>query len=213
MGELSFDCLDARPEPYAVAPTLVFRLRLAETTGLAVHAIALRCQIRLLPRQRRYTETEAERLYDLFGPVAQWKETLNPLQFTQVSVMVPGFSGATEIDVPVACTYDMEVATARYFHALDDGEIPMEMLFSGTVFHKGGRGFAVEQVPWHKEASYRLPVPVWREMMDRHFPDSTWIRLPRETFDQLARLKSERALPTWEATFEELLAQTKDRQP
>lgn len=210
MGELVFDCMDARPERYAVAPTLTFRLRVAETEGLSIHGIALRCQMRIVPRHRRYTQGETERLYELFGPPSQWGETLNPMQFTQVSVMVPGFSGVTEVDVPVPCTYDMEVATAKYFHALEDGQIPMEFLFSGTVFHKGETGFAVEQVPWHKEAAYRLPVSVWRELMDLYFPDSTWIRLRRETFDDLARFKSQRALPTWEATVQELLAQAKE---
>lgn len=210
MGELSFDCLDAWAEPHAAAPTVTFRLRVAETTGQSVHAIALRCQMRITPRQRRYTDAEADRLYEVFGEAHQWGESLNPIQFTYVSIMVPGFDGSTEVDFPVPCTYDMEVSTAKFFHALEEGEVPMELMFSGTVFYKGETGFAVEQVPWHKEADYRLPVSVWRQAMDYHFPGSTWIRLRRDTFDELAQIKSQRALPTWEATLEELLAQAKE---
>ena len=37
----------------------------------------------------------------------------------------------TEVDVPVSCSYDLEVASARYLQGLDDGTIPLLMLFSG----------------------------------------------------------------------------------
>lgn len=207
MTELVFDCLDARPERYAAAPTLVFRLRLAETSGQRVHAIALRCQLRIEPQRRRYRDDDAERLFDLFGEPSRWGETLRPLQFATVAQMVPGFSGSLEVDLPVACSYDLEVAAGRYFHALRDGEVPLLLLFSGTVFVDRPGGFAVEQVPWHKEASYRLPVAVWREMMDRYFPNSGWLRLRRETLDALQRFKSRQALPTWDHAVEALLKQ------
>jgi hypothetical protein len=207
MSELVFDCLGARAERYAAAPTLVFRLRVAETTGERVHAIALRCQLRVEPHLRRYTDGEAERLIDLFGEQHRWGETLKPLQFAAVSQMVPGFTGGVEVDLPVACSYDLEVAAARYFHALADGEIPLLLLFSGTVFvHRPG-GFSVEQVPWHSEASFRLPVAVWRELMDLYFPNSAWIRMRRETFDALQRFKSRQAIPTWDNALEALLKQ------
>jgi hypothetical protein len=205
MSELAFDCLGARAERYAAAPTLVLRLRLAETSGQRVHAIALRCQLRIEPQRRRYSDEEAERLLDLFGEPHRWGDTLKPLQFATVSQMVPGFSGSLELDLPVPCTYDLEVAATRYFHALRDGEIPLLLLFSGTVFLQRPGGFAVEQVPWHKEASYRLPVAVWREMMDRYFPNSGWLRVRRETLDALQRFKSRQALPTWDLALEALL--------
>ncbi len=48
--------------------------------------------------------------------------------------MVPGFTSVTETELPVPCTYDLEVASARYLQALDDGTIPLLLLFSGTVF-------------------------------------------------------------------------------
>ena len=206
MAELSFDCVDVFPQPYAAAPTLVFKLRIAELGAAAIHAIALRCQIRIEPQRRRYNEHEAESLTYLFGDPSRWGETLKPLQFTQVSVMVPSFTGSTEIDVPVPCTYDLEVAAGKYFHALDDGAIPMVLLFSGTVFGKGTNGFWVEQVPWHHEATYQVPVDVWQRMMDLHFPNEAWIRLRRETVDTLLKYRSRNAIPTWDAAVDKLIA-------
>jgi len=207
MSDLIFDCIGAEPERYAAFPTLQFWIRIAETTGAQIHAMALRCQIRIEPQHRRYTEPEADRLLDLFGEIARWGDTLKPMQFAQLSVMVPAFQGSTDLALGVPCTYDFEVASAKYFHSLDDGEVPLLLLFSGTVFLKSadGQGFSVEQVPWHKEARYRLPVKAWRELMDLYFPNSAWIRVRRETLDALQSFKSQRALPTWDDAFEVLI--------
>ncbi|MGH8860489.1 MAG: DUF6084 family protein, partial [Jatrophihabitantaceae bacterium] len=97
------------------------------------------------------------------------------------------------------------------FHALDEGEIPLVLLFSGTVFTRGQTGFSVAQVPWHKEASYRLPVAEWRAMMDRFFPNSGWLRLGRDTLNALNSYKNARALPTWEHAITSLLSAASDR--
>jgi uncharacterized protein DUF6084 len=210
VGELVFDCVDARAERYAAAPTLTLVLRVSETTGLAVGAIALRCQIRIQPQRRQYDEVEGERLRDLFGERERWADTLKPLQFATVAAMVPAFRGSVEVEIPVPCTYDMEVASTRYFDALDGGDVPLLLLFSGTVFVAGDAGLTVEQVPWHKECAYRLPAPVWRDVMDAHFPNSAWLRLDRETVEALGRFKSSRALPTWEATVRTLLEKDDD---
>ena len=146
MPELVFDCLGAQPDRYAVGPTLLFRLRIAETTGAKVTAIALRCQLRIEPARRRYTPAEEGALEDLFGHPSRWGDTLKPLQLTYVTQMVPGFTGSVEVDLPVPCSYDLEVATGKYFAGLDDGNIPLLMLFSGTVFSKGDTGFSVQQL-------------------------------------------------------------------
>ncbi|MFI6600140.1 DUF6084 family protein [Nonomuraea sp. NPDC050536] len=203
MAEVGFTCLGSRVKTHAAFPTLLFRLRI--TSQADVHAILLRCQIRVEPHLRRYSPDEAELLGDLFGDPARWGDTLKPLQFAEVAVAVPGFSGATEIDVPVPCGYDLEVAAGKYFAALDDGEIPLLMLFSGTVFARAANGFAVAQVPWHCEARHRLPVALWRELMDRYFPGSGWLRLRRDTLRDLHRFKSARALATWDDAMEALL--------
>lgn len=205
MAELVFDCIDAHSDRYAAGPTLQFRLRISETTGERMHAIALRCQLRIEPQKRRYAPAEAERLNDLFGDTSRWADTLKPLQFANVAVMVPSFTGSVEVDVSVACTYDMEVASTSYFHALEDGDIPFLLLFSGSMFTKGESGFSVAQVPWHKETTYLLPVSQWRQMMDRFFPNSGWLRVSRATLEALGAFKNARALPTWERTLTALL--------
>ena len=207
MSELSFDCVGARAERYALAPTIVFRLRVSESTGEAVHCMVLRSQIRIEPLKRHYGDEEAERLVDLFGERSRWGDTMKPLQFAQVTLMVPGFTGSVEVDLPVPLTYDFDVATTKYFHGLEDGEIPFLLLFSGTMFLQGETGFSVEQVPWHEEANFRLPVATWREAMDAVFPDSAWIRLRRDNLDALARFKSRLGLPTWDDVLEALLAE------
>ena len=207
MTELVFDCVGARAERWAVAPTLTFLIKVAETAGEAVHGIALRCQIRIEPVKRRYSDAEGERLTDLFGERARWGDTMKPLQLAFAAQMVPSFSGSTEIELPVPFTYDFEVATSKYFHALEDGDIPLLLLFSGTIFVKTDGGFRVEQVPWHKEAGFRLPVATWREMMDTHYPGSAWVRVRRDTLDALSRFRSERGLNDWDDTFSALLGE------
>ena len=211
MTELVFDCVGARAERWAVAPTTTFLIKVAETAGEAVHGISLRCQIRIEPIKRRYSDDEGEKLVDLFGERSRWGDTMKPLQLAFAAQMVPGFAGSTEIELPVPFTYDFEVATSKYFHALGDGDIPLLLLFSGTVFVKTEQGFRVEQVPWHKEASFRLPVATWREMMDAHFPNSAWLRIRRDTMDALSRFRSERALPSWDDTLTALLGKEAQR--
>jgi hypothetical protein len=82
------------------------------------------------------------------------------------------------------------VAAAKYFHALRDGMIPLQFLFSGTVFAKGERNFSVRQVPWDREDHYDLPVSAWRDLMQLHYPNTGWVRLNRDTIDALAEFRS-----------------------
>jgi hypothetical protein len=186
MADLIFGCTGATAERYAVTPTLTFQLTVTERSGARIHAIALRCQIRIEPHRRRYSATEAQRLHDLFGDPSRWADTVKPM--------------------PV--TYDLEVASGRYFAGLDDGTVPLLMLFSGTVFIATEQGYSVELVPWSAEASYRMPVTVWKELVDAHFPNSAWLRCSLQTLDALSVYKAKNALPTFDATLNALLAGT-----
>jgi len=205
MSELTIEVIDARAEPYAAVPTLLLRLAITEPSGDPVHAIALRTQIQIEPQRRRYTKDEEARLLELFGEQPQWGESLRPFLWTHASTMLTGFTGRTEVDLPVACSYDFEVAAAKYLHSLSDGEIPLALLFSGTVFARRDGVVSVQPVAWHVEANYLLPVKVWRDLMDLYFPNSGWIRLRRDTIDALTRYKAQRAIPSWEDAFELLL--------
>lgn len=206
MADLVFDCLGARADRYAVSPSMAFSLRISDTSGQRVEAIALRCQIRIEPSRRRYSAAEAERLNDLFGETQRWAETLRPLQFTNVAIMVPRFTGSIEVDLPVLLSYDLEIGSTRYFAGLDGAEVPLLLLFSGTVFGMADGRLQAQQVPWSKEASYRMPISIWREAIDAHFPNSAWVKMTRQTLDELQQFKTRQALPTWDATLRALLA-------
>ncbi|MGH2469496.1 MAG: DUF6084 family protein, partial [Chloroflexota bacterium] len=161
------------------------------------------------PRWRSYDPATQERLRDLFGPPQRWGDTLRSLLWARVNLTVPAFRGEVTLPLPVPCSYDLEVAASKYFHALPDGYVQLTALFSGSIF-SGGQ---VQPVPWDKEAHYRLPVRLWQEAMDRHFPNSAWLRVQRDVFDRLCLYRSRRALPSWEQVFEELLAPTSDEVP
>jgi hypothetical protein len=205
MTTLSFEVVQSRAEPHAAVPTIMLRLRVEEADGFSVHALALRCQIRIEPQRRRYSPEEERRLYELFGETPQWGDSLRPFLWTHVSTTIGKFDAMTEFDLPVECTYDFDVAGAKYLHALSDGEIPLLLLFSGTVFTRGTSGFAAEPLSWSLEASHKMPVSVWRGMMDLYYPNSGWIRVGRDTLDALQRFRAVRGLPTWDQAFEHLL--------
>ncbi len=205
MTELSFTIADLFAEKYAVAPQLTARLHVEESTGATIHAIALRAQVRIEPQRRAYTADEERALLDLFGKRERWYDTLKPFMWMQTSVMLQGFTGVTDVDLALPCTYDFEVTASKFLHALHDGAVSIVLLFSGTVFTRGENGFGVEQVPWDREARYEMPVSVWRDVMDHYYPGTGWLRLDRDLINDLARHKTDRGLTSWDETLRSLL--------
>jgi hypothetical protein len=208
---LDIAVLDVAPEPWAAVPTLRFSLQITERSGEPVHALALQCQIRIEPQRRGYTDAEQARLLDLFGRPEQWATTRTPFPWTHESLVVPGFTGVTEVDLQVACTYDLEVVATKYLHALEDGEVPLLLLFAGTMFTRGQSGFSVQRISWDLEARHQLPVRVWGEVMDHYFPGSGWLRLDRTTLRRLQQFKAHHGLTTWEQTVQRLLEHADDQ--
>lgn len=206
MSELTFSIVGARAEHYAAVPTLMLRLRIVETTGQHVHMIALRTQIQIEATRRKYSPAEEPALADLFGAPPRWGETVKTFLWTHVATMVAGFDDSIEIDLPVICTYDMDVASTKYFHALEDGEIPLVLQFSGTLFTRGLAGFSVEQLSWTYETQYRLPLKVWREVMDHYFGGTAWIAMSRDSANALHEFKNRRGFLTWTDVISTLLA-------
>jgi hypothetical protein len=205
MPELEFACTGAHPDLGSASPAIALQLQVTETTGAAVHALSLRTQIRIEPRKRRYDDSEAQAMLDLFGERSRWGDTLKPLQLAFANQVVPSFTGSVDIDIPLAASFDFDVAANKYLYALDDGEIPLLLLFSGTIFTSGPRGLSVEPIPWHKEATFRLPVAVWKETMRLHFPGSAWLRLRDDVFDRLYRYRTSQQLVSWDEAIERLL--------
>jgi Family of unknown function (DUF6084) len=194
MTDVTFAVVGIEPEPYAVTPVLNARLGLAAVGDDPIHAIALRCQVRIEPMRRGYSDEEAAGLLELFGPRERWATTLHNFQWLQTTAMVQGFNGATQVNLPLECTYDFEVAASKYMHALRDGAVPLQFLFSGTIFSKGATGFAVQQVSWNCEDRFAMPVSVWRDLIQQHFPNTGWLRLDRDTIEALAAYRSTRGL-------------------
>jgi hypothetical protein len=207
VAELTFAVTDVVPERFAAAPNLLARIQVEETSGETVHALALRAQVRIEPQRRGYDDTEERALLDLFGDRSRFAQTLRPFPWLHASTVAQGFTGSATIDLPLPCTYDFEVSGTRYLHALRDGEIPLLFLFSGTVFTRGTTGFSVTQVPWDREARFRLPTAVWRDLMETHFPGSEWIRMRRDTVEALGHYRHVHGQTTWDDAVTTLLEQ------
>jgi hypothetical protein len=219
MPDLDFKVESAEAIQHAAAPTIAFKLRIkqeltADNAALTpIHSVALRCQIRLEPGRRRYSVEEQGKLGELFGEPQRWGQTVKSMLWVNASLVVPPFTGETLVDLPVPCTFDFNVATTKYFDALCDGQIPLCFLFSGTIFYVGDEGGALQvgQISWEKEADFRLPVEVWRRMMELYYPNTAWLCLRKDTFDRLQEYKRGRAMPTWEQAIESLLDQAEER--
>jgi hypothetical protein len=212
MPDLNFQVESAAPERFAAAPLLLFRVRVSEATETgaaptAIQSVLLRCQVNIEPGRRRYVAAEQDRLLDLFGTPERWGKTVRPLLWTHASINVPPFTGSRVVEVPVPCSFDFTLAATKYFYSLENAEIPLCFLFSGTIFYETeSDGLQVSQIAWDREATFRLPVAVWKDLMDRYYPNSAWLGLRRDVFDRLYQYKNRRGLPTWEQALDELLA-------
>ncbi|MGA9770681.1 MAG: DUF6084 family protein [Blastocatellia bacterium] len=207
MPDLTFQVEGAEAIAYAASPLLAFKLNITNRNAAEpIHSVALRCQIQIEVTRRRYTPEEQEKLLDLFGEPDRWGQTLRNMLWTHANMVVPPFTGSTLVDLQVPCTFDFNVAAAKYFYGLDDGEVPLNLMFSGTIFYANDEGnLQVTQIPWDREGRYRLPVRAWRDMMNIYYPNSAWICLRQDVFDRLYRYKMRRSIPTWEQALESLL--------
>lgn len=207
MPDLNFSVDSAEAVSFAASPMLSLKLRIrAADEAEKIQSIALRCQIQIETTRRRYTAKEQAQLFELFGEPERWGRTLRSMLWTHTSAMVPPFTGETIVDLPVPCTFDFNVAATKYFAGLEDGAVPLNLMFSGTIFFESAdAGLQVEQISWDKEAHFKLPLRVWQDMMEHYYPNSAWLCLRRDVFERLSRYKIDHGLPTWEQTFESLL--------
>jgi hypothetical protein len=209
MPELSINVGVAKVVPFSAVPTLAFPLHIQNAkVSEEIHSIVLRSQIQIEVTRRGYSPQEQARLLDLFGNPERWGQTLRNLLWTHTSVVVPGFAGASTVtEMHVPCTFDFNVAATKYFDGLAGGEIPLLMLFSGSVFYATSASpLQVAPISWELEARCKVPVETWREMMSAYYPNSVWIHLHRDVFDRLNRYKTERGVPTWEQALDEMLS-------
>jgi hypothetical protein len=207
MPELSFRIGDISVMPYAAIPTLAAKLHIRNADPeQAIHSVNLNCQVQLEPLGRAYSAVEEARLLDLFGERERWARTMKPMLWTNTVVKAPGFSGEIVVDLPLPCTLDFDVAATKYFYGLEAGKISVSALFSGTVFYAGaGGGMQIAPIPWDREAKFHVPVEVWKAAIDAHYPNSIWMRLPKESFDRLYRYKVARGIPMWSQLLDQLI--------
>jgi hypothetical protein len=209
MPDLSFRIGEVKAMPYTAVPTIAARLHIVNVPkDEKIQSVLLNCQMQVRPLGRAYSPMEEARLLDLFGERELWGRTMKPLHWTNLVLKVPPFTGETAIDLPLLCSLDFDVAANKYFYGLEAGSIALAAMFSGTVFYSGEHSsMQIAQIPWDREARFQLPVDVWKQAIDAHYPGSAWLRLPRETFDRLYRYKVGRGIPMWEGVMNRLLDQ------
>lgn len=214
MPDLNFEVVGAEAVPFSATPLLGFKLRITNADARQpIQSVALRCQIQIEATHRKYGAPEQERLLDLFGQPERWSRTLRAMLWTHAGVTVPPFQGSVVVDLPVPCTFDFNVAATKYFAALDGGEVPLNLMFSGTTFYESDEaGLQIEQIPWDREAKYRLPVSVWKEMMDIYYPNSAWLCLRRDTFNKLTQYKMGHGMTSWEEAIESLMREPENKE-
>jgi hypothetical protein len=204
--DLGFEVEHAATVEFAAVPTIGFGIRIESRSGHSIRSIMLGVQVQIAARRRTYSDEEEQRLLELFGDPQRWSTTLQTLLWLRTTQVVPAFAHETLVELHVPCTYDFEVTGAKYLQALGDGEVPLEFLFSGTVFYEGPNGaLQTAMISWNAEADFQMPVSVWRDTIDHYFPGSAWLRLDRDTFERLAAYRAQNTLPSWQQTLGALL--------
>jgi hypothetical protein len=212
MPDLNLKVEGAQAVPYGASPLLAFNLRVTNAgPEPAIHTVVLRAQIQIDVTRRHYAPEEQAKLQDLFGEPDRWAKTLRSLLWTHANVVVPGFAKETVLEMQVPCTFDFNVAATKYFHGLSDGDLPLNFLFSGTVFYADdNEHLQVAPISWEKEAKFKLPLKTWKDLIDQYYPNSAWLYLRRDIFDRLYQYKVRHGIPTWEQVIDRVLAATEE---
>ena len=215
MLELNLTVVDVAPAKHAAAPTLYFKLAISQKVGqgeqpVPIQSISLQCQIRIEAKRRIYKRDEQTRMSDLFGAPARWSQTLHSMLWTHASVVAPAFeSDRTVVDLPVPCSFDFNLAATKYFYGLEYGEVPLLLLFSGSVFYRDAEGrLEMDLISWNKEAKYNLPVKIWQDMMEIYYPNCTWLCIDRQAFQALYEYKRRHGYTGFDEALISLLPDT-----
>ncbi len=204
--EPEFAVIGARTVRYAAAPMLMLDLQVSEPSGRPVYMIALTIQLMIEPARRSYDEKTRAGLVELFGAPERWAVTTRSLVWAQLDVLVPAFTGSTTVSVPLPCSYDLELAAAKYLYSLADGEAPLALHFNGTIYYPGDDGgLQMVLLPWNKSIDFRMPVSVWRGTVEHYYPNTNWVALRSDTLAALQRVKLDRGLATFDASIDALL--------
>ena len=118
-------------------------------------------------------------------------------------MLVPSFTGETEFEIQVPCTYDHEVAATKYFGGLGDGASRCSSTSTGRVFYRSADGrLQMMLLPWDLSVRYELPVATWRGMIDRHYPRAAGSGCGTRRSTDSRRRSWERGSATFDATVD-----------
>ncbi len=207
MPDLNLQINGVEAAARGLTPLLHFHLKVAaQPAETVIQGLMLAAQIQVQCPQRAYSAGEQEKLVELFGPPDQWGHTLRNRLWTHTHTTLGPFAGSAEAILPAACTYDLNIAVTKYFYGLEQGDVSLLFLFSGSMFYRTLEGeLQVEPIPWNSEAVYRMPVSLWRELMERHYPGTGWLSLNHDAFERIYKFKRQHGLPHWEAVIDRLL--------
>lgn len=197
-----------------MTPLLTFALDVTNVPADEyIQSVILQAQIRVESVRRSYSSEEKERLRELFGRPEDWGRTLHDTFWTHTGTNVPSFRGHTSVELSVPCTFDLNVASTKYFYGLDGGgEIPLIFLFSGTVFYERDERILIQRISWEKESRFRMPAATWKSLMDHHYPASAWMMLDRDVFDRLYAFKRRNSIATWDEAVSRLLGAVEEEE-
>ncbi len=208
---LRFRPLAAEAARAYTAPTIELIVQIDSDAGYEIRTITLNLEVQIKTQRRKYGATERDRLLEVFGDASQWPTSMRSLQWMRGSLNVPRFAGSTQIRIPLPCAYDFDVAASKYLIALEAGDIPVDVLFTGTIFYCGNDGgLQTAMIPGESKVSFRVPVSTWRQAVDAAFPESAWIRMRRDTLKRLQAYRAKHTHVDWDETFDELLAKVEE---
>ncbi len=207
MPELTFQVTGVKSAAKGLVPLLQFDVAIKNASSGRIHSVMLHAQIQIQSTRRPYSPAEKEALSELFGTPERWGQTLRNRLWTNTAATVGSFTGEARATLSVQCTSDLAVAAAKYFYALEAGDVPLLFLFSGTIFYANEQGLLqVQPISWNAESTYLMPVRAWKDLMEEHYPNTAWLGLHRDVFDRLLALKRNEGDATWDQTVERLLA-------
>jgi Family of unknown function (DUF6084) len=207
MPELTFQVRGAGVLRAAAAPAIALRLEVSNfPPSETIQNVLLNCQIQMEVARRRYAAAEQSRLRDLFGEPERWGETLRPFLWTNLTTTVPAFTGSIGIQLVVQCPSDFSLTATKYFHGVEEGAVPLKLLFSGTVFYRtDANQLQTAPIPWSTEARFAMPAGIWKECIDLHHPNTRWLALRRDVFERLYEFKVQQGLATFDEAVERMI--------
>ncbi|MFI0410087.1 DUF6084 family protein [Actinomadura sp. 3N508] len=137
--ELGLEVLGVEGGITAATPVLSLRVGLRRTDGGPVQCVLLTTTVTVAPAR---------------------------LSWARVGATVPTFRGGTELTLTLPCRNGMRAAVEDHLPSLNNGGVPLDLAFDGTVFYPGENGTPrTGQAPWRHETTALLPVETWRTLM------------------------------------------------